>query len=116
MQDFYCGVLGLRLGPRPAFSFGGAWLYCQEHPVIHLVAVQPPRVSHGQLTLQHFAFSAIDLQAFLERLDARRIPRKLGFVADFQLCQVNLHDPDANQLHVDFPLHEAEALGLLVND
>src|SRR3546814_17296537 len=28
MQTFYSEVLGMSLGPRPPFSFDGAWLYC----------------------------------------------------------------------------------------
>ena len=36
---FYRDVLGLHTGWRPAFSFGGAWLYCGEQAVVHLVEV-----------------------------------------------------------------------------
>lgn len=118
MQAFYANVLGLSPGPRPNFSFDGAWLYLGELATVHLVVVdrerfpETPGTARTELTLQHFAFAATDLAALLERLEAHAVPYRLGFRFDFGLCQVNLHDPDGNQLHVDFPLAEARALGL----
>ena len=38
VEDFYTEVLGLRVGPRPAFDFPGTWLYAGEEPIIHLAA------------------------------------------------------------------------------
>ena len=38
---FYCGVLGLDHGRRPPFPFAGAWLYCGQRPVVHLVETPP---------------------------------------------------------------------------
>jgi catechol-2,3-dioxygenase len=112
MQSFYCDILGMQVGPRPNFDFGGAWLYCAGAPVIHLVAVERTIEPSRELTLQHFAFSADDLRGFLLRLDEHEVPRRLGFLRDFRLCQVNLNDPDGNHLHIDFPLQEAIELGL----
>ncbi len=34
---FYTEVLGLKDGPRPAFDAPGAWLYCDDRPVVHLI-------------------------------------------------------------------------------
>ena len=34
---FYEEVVGLRNGERPPFAFPGAWLYCGEKPVVHLI-------------------------------------------------------------------------------
>jgi len=33
-------------------------------------------------------------------------------VDDFELCQINVHDPDGNHIHVDFPLADARRLGV----
>jgi len=33
---FFVDVLGLHIGPRPAFPFPGAWLYLDDRPVVHL--------------------------------------------------------------------------------
>jgi hypothetical protein len=36
----------------------------------------------------------------------------VGILEDFALCQVNVHDPDGNHVHIDFPLAEARTLGV----
>ncbi len=112
MLYFYQELLGLRSGPRPDFSFDGAWLYCGERPVLHLVVANQTRSVSEDLSLQHFAFRATGLKTFLERIEALAVPWRVGFLVDFAVCQIQLRDPDDNQLHVDFPLDEARALGL----
>lgn len=113
MQRFYTETLGFEVGERPNFSFDGSWLYCGGRPTVHLVAVDAPRTTGSSLALQHFAFRGSELSKLLEHLQRDNIPHRVGFVRDFALCQVHLHDPDGNQLHVDFPLAEAETLGLV---
>jgi catechol 2,3-dioxygenase-like lactoylglutathione lyase family enzyme len=114
LRVFYVDVLGLRVGPRPAFSFGGAWLYCGDTPVVHLVEVERglPQPS-VDLRLEHFALRARGLAELLERLSAHGVPVSLGFVREFGLCQVNVHDPDGTHVHIDFDIAEAEALALV---
>jgi catechol-2,3-dioxygenase len=112
MKTFYSEVLGMPPGPRPNFSFGGAWMYCGSQPAVHLVERQHLTPTSGDLRLQHFAFKAQDLEAFLARLQARGVPYRVGIVDDFQICQINVHDPDGNHIHVDFPLAEAQRLGV----
>jgi catechol 2,3-dioxygenase-like lactoylglutathione lyase family enzyme len=112
MRAFYAQALGLREGPRPAFTFGGAWLYCGDSPVVHLVEVEKQPEPVGELRLEHFAFRASGLGEFLERLQTLGIAVRLGFVRDFGVCQVNVFDPDGNHIHIDFPIEEAKALGL----
>lgn len=112
LKAFYSQVLGLTPGPRPNFSFGGAWMYCGAHPAVHLVERATLEPTSGDLRLQHFAFAAEDLEAFLERLKQLEVPYRVGIVEDFELCQINLTDPDGNHLHIDFPLAEARRLGV----
>lgn len=71
---WYRDVLGLEPGPRPDFPFGGASLYCDGYPVVHLVET---RSRHQGLdpTLEHFAFSAEDMDSFLAHLRAHRDER-----------------------------------------
>lgn len=110
MIEWYESVLGMTNGRRPDFSFGGAWLYAGDHPIVHLVEVaagpknQEPRI-------EHFAISATGLPGFIQRLNARGIPYTLDPVPGFPIVQINLHDPDGNHLHIDFA--DAEAKGLL---
>src|SRR4051795_8814183 len=40
---FYRDVLGLVIGPRPAFPFARAWLYADGRPIVHL----KPQVPRG---------------------------------------------------------------------
>jgi len=112
MSRFYRDALGLELGPRPDFDFGGAWLYCGPHPTIHLVVVDEPAPAHGELALEHFAFRARDLPSLLERLNRNQVRYRVGFVHDFRLCQVHVRDPDGNHVHIDFDVEEARAAGL----
>lgn len=114
MIAFYCDVLGLRTGRRPPFSFEGAWLYCGDRPVIHLVehlaeiASRTSDPSHAG-GLSHFALRATGLAAVMTRLRAAAIPYRLETVPGFGTRQVHLRDPDGNHLHLDFPPNEAEA-------
>jgi catechol-2,3-dioxygenase len=112
LATFYCEVLGLSRGPRPAFSFGGAWLYCGSKATIHLVdATAAPPAAHDPMTLglSHFAFSATGLEAFVARLRDRGIPHQVGRLPGRPLAQVNLRDPDGNALHIDFQVEQAGA-------
>lgn len=36
-RSFYCDLLGLEVGPRPALKSVGYWLYAGEDAIIHLV-------------------------------------------------------------------------------
>jgi catechol-2,3-dioxygenase len=112
LKAFYSDVLGMSPGPRPNFSFGGAWMYCGGRPAVHLVERAQLEPVHGDLKLQHFAFAAKGLGEFLARLSQLDVPYRVGILDDFEICQINLTDPDGNHLHVDFPLAEARELGV----
>ena len=112
MKAFYQDVLGMPPGPRPNFSFGGARMYCEAQPAVHLVERAQLEPTTGDLRLQHFAFAAEDLEGFLARLKRLDVPYRVGIVDDFAICQINVNDPDGNHIHVDFPLAEARRLGV----
>ncbi|RVU33768.1 glyoxalase [Hwanghaeella grinnelliae] len=102
MIAWYQEVLGLTLGPRPNFSFGGAWLYAGDVAIVHLVEVGEQPGMADTLQLEHFALSATDKEGFLAKLGAAGIPNRVNTLADFGITQVNIHDPDGNHIHVDF--------------
>jgi catechol 2,3-dioxygenase-like lactoylglutathione lyase family enzyme len=104
LANFYCDVLGLVRGPRPAFDFPGAWLYLGDRPVVHLVGVPAEARPTGTLRLEHFAFSGDDIEGLLAILQLREIPFRVGMPPGFPLRQVSFCDPDGNRLHVDFEL------------
>jgi catechol 2,3-dioxygenase-like lactoylglutathione lyase family enzyme len=101
MIAWYGAVLDMHPGPRPPFSFNGAWLYCGEHPIVHLVEVaEPPRGVEPRL--EHFAISAEGLSDFVARLEAKGERYEKGVVPGFGITQINVWDPDGNHIHIDF--------------
>jgi catechol 2,3-dioxygenase-like lactoylglutathione lyase family enzyme len=70
LRDFYCRVVGLRIGARPPLQSEGLWLYAGDTAIVHLVeAPGTPRGGTGHGTaLDHVAFGCSDLQATLGRL------------------------------------------------
>jgi catechol-2,3-dioxygenase len=109
LGTFYREVLGFREGPRPEFGFDGAWLYCGDRPVVHLVAASETPDPPSKLSLEHFAFTAEGLAEFLDHLRRLRVAYRIGIAPGFGIRQVNFHDIDGNHLHVDFaPDEEAD--------
>ena len=113
LVDWYERVLGMRKGPRPGFSFPGAWLYVGDQSYVHLVGVDRDLpAQQDDIRLEHFAMSATGLAEFLSHLEETGIACKLVKVPDFPIVQVNIWDPDGNHVHIDFHSDEAEALDL----
>lgn len=105
MTRFYTDVIGLRLGPRPPFSFAGSWLYCGDKAAVHLVAGAVE--GSGQSRVDHFAFRAQGLMDFLARLKSLQVPYRVTVVPHLELRQVNIVDPDGNRIEVAFAADEA---------
>ena len=101
MTEFYTEVIGLRPGPRPAFPFPGAWLYCGDTPVLHLVGIEQA-LRPREPQIEHFAFSATGLDDFTGRLQRHGLDYRRSKVPGTSLTQVHLCDSDGNHLHVDF--------------
>src|SRR4030095_5428554 len=88
MKAWYSEVLGMTPGPRPNFSFGGAWMYCGGAPTVHPGGRARLEPLEGHLRLQHFAFAAKDLAGLLERLSTHGVPYRVGILDDFEICQI----------------------------
>jgi len=106
MSEWYETVLGLRAGPRPAFDFPGAWLYCGADAVVHLVGVTTPVETTDAISLEHFALRAKGLETFLAKLDDLGITARVVRVPGLPIVQVNIFDPEGNHIHVDFDANE----------
>lgn len=101
-KSFYCGLLGMRVGNRPAFKVPGLWLYLGDHPVIHVL---PERSNYGSGTesaIDHFAFSATGLADFAERLTASGQAFDLRQQAATQDWQMFISDPDGTKVELVF--------------
>jgi len=103
MLEFYRDALGLEPGARPAFDFGGAWLYCEGHAVVHLVEVAEQPTPNGELRLEHFAFVARDFEAVERRLAATGVHYRASRQRQTGTAQLHVFDPDGNRIHIDFP-------------
>ena len=113
MVAWYGRVLGMRAGERPPFPFPGAWLYCGEEPVVHLVGVDEQPEKPGKLPqLEHFAFSAKGLEEFVGRLQSDKVRYEARKVPRSGSVQVNIWDPDGNHIHVDFAPEESAGFDL----
>src|SRR4051812_16082227 len=94
---FYQDVLGLEVGPRPAFSFAGAWLYAGGRPIVHLKA---PGVQRADAALDHVAFYTDDFSSFIARLDRMHLTYKQQVLPDGSLRQCFLRDPNGVCLEI----------------
>lgn len=101
MTDFYQRVVGLELGERPPFSFGGAWLYLGDQAVLHLVETESPPAGN-EPKIEHFAFRATGLDEFIARLEASSAEYRRATVPATGLAQVHFFDPDGNHIEVGF--------------
>ena len=103
-ERFYCDLLGMQPGPRPAIALPGRWFYVGDEALLHVLprSVDAPHDTAG--AIDHFAFHADDLPAFEQRLRAagqRFEPRRL---ADTDTWQIFLTDPDGARVELCFPL------------
>lgn len=102
---FYCDILGLRVGPRPAFADSGYWLYAGVRPLIH-VTVRGKRQKRNEPHIDHVAFSAQDLRGAVKKLRKNNIPYITDVVPGTGTQQIFFLDPDGNQVELDFHADE----------
>lgn len=105
-ERFYCDLLGLRIGPRPAIPVPGRWFYVGDQAVVHVLprAAQAAHgASHGGAgAIDHFALNAADLPAFERRLQAAGQPFEVRRLADSDTWQIFLTDPDGARVELSF--------------
>lgn len=102
---FYCDLLGLRSGPRPAFHFPGAWLYGGSQAIVHVVAGRSlPEQPAG--VIDHMAFSASGLADTVALLRRKGIAHDLRRLPGHGQWQLFFHDPDGARVELDFDAGE----------
>ena len=98
---FYEQVLGFENGARPNFGFPGAWMYCGDQPVIHIMAMpDAPKGPTGPL--DHVAFKCTDFDAMKARLADAGLDYGENDVPDFKIKQLFVHDPDGVKVELNF--------------
>lgn len=100
-RRFYSDVIGLTDGDRPSFQFPGAWLYCGDEAVIHLVGVDD-QPDEGTGTIDHVAFEAKGIDDMIELLEGRGVPFHVRDVPGREIRQVFLHDPNGVKIELNF--------------
>ncbi|MEK6593192.1 MAG: VOC family protein [Pseudomonadota bacterium] len=105
IEKFYCGALGLKVGHRPDFPSGGLWLYCGDHPLVHVVTRFPENWSGNDETrsgYDHAAYNVVGVEACRERLTGLGIRFEEQNVPNAGY-QIFLRDPVGNKVELNFP-------------
>ena len=103
LRDFYCNVVGLTEGFRPAFERFGFWLYIGDKDVVHLITPKEgdDRSPHKS-SYDHVAFKTSDYQGVLKRLKALNIPFEEKPIPGMTAHQIFLRDPAGNRVELNF--------------
>jgi catechol 2,3-dioxygenase-like lactoylglutathione lyase family enzyme len=103
LKDFYCDVVGLNEGFRPAFERFGFWLYIGENDVLHLIT---PKEGDGRSpqksSFDHVAFKTGDYQGVLKKLKTLDIPFEEKPIPGRASHQIFLRDPAGNRVELNF--------------
>lgn len=100
-QQFY-EAFGFTVGPRPAISIPGLWMYLQGYPVLHILV--PPRMPEPRRgVLDHMAFRAEGLPEILAKLKAMGVGYSLRrMAAPLDDWQLFFDDPNGATVEFDF--------------
>lgn len=128
-RNFYQNVLGLTVGPRPAFPFLGAWMYRGDHAdianaVVHIIGIDKTDASGlndylgartdadlpGTGAVDHIAFFADGLQAMVTHLKTSGVVFRERTVPGMGLHQVFVHDPEGVMVELNYPAAEKAAI------
>jgi len=110
-KDFYVDVVGLTVGDRPPFQFGGYWLYAGEYAVIHLNdALSPgsthPRDAHGMAALDHVAFRMMGLSTTRKKIEELGLKHRITVVPRNGDVQIFVDDPNGVTVELNFSANE----------
>lgn len=113
-KDFYCEILGLRVGARPELGFLGYWLYLDDVACLHLadrdsyadykarVGTPVPQQTVDTGSIDHIAFNATDFEAMIARLESAGFEYRQNILSDIGLRQIFVQDPNAVTLELNF--------------
>jgi catechol 2,3-dioxygenase-like lactoylglutathione lyase family enzyme len=100
--DFYVGLLGLRVGPRPDLGFDGAWLYGDApQALLHLYFDRKAPAQRAGV-IDHMAFSASDVKGVKARFDEAGVKYDLRRQKDSGIWQLFAYDPNGAKVELDF--------------
>ena len=106
-KDFFVDVVGLRVGERPPFNFGGYWLYAGDRAVIHLTDARDPRsngLAEGRrgAAVDHISFRMTGYAATRALLERRNLPYEMRLVPRNGDVQIFVDDPNGVNVELTF--------------
>lgn len=110
LRRFYCDVLGMEEGPRPAFDFPGHWLYVGDAALLHLAAILPDpghRSAVYSSGFDHVSLAGTQLDATRQRLAGLGIAFEELPVPGWPLWQIFLRDPVGSKIELTFDMSSA---------
>jgi catechol-2,3-dioxygenase len=103
LRDFYCNIVGLTEGFRPAFERFGFWLYIGDKDVVHLIT---PKEGDGRSpqksSFDHIAFKTADYEGVLKKLKSLNIYFEEKPIPGMAAHQIFLRDPAGNRVELNF--------------
>ena len=105
---FYVEVIGLTRGVRPNFAFPGAWLYCHDKPIFHII--EKPIIPANCGIIDHIAFWGEGLQSYINKLNKSNISYELTQLpdegCDYKAWQLFVLDPNGACIEINFSKNE----------
>ena len=101
-KDFFCELLGLRVGPRPNFGSFGYWLYADDEALVHLSERAAVAKDPGQGYFDHVALRAHGLAKLLEKLVKRDVEYKMAYLEERNMTQVFFRAPSNTRIEINF--------------
>jgi len=103
LRNFYCDIVGLTEGFRPAFERFGFWLYIGDKDVLHLIAPkEDDKRSPQKSSFDHVAFKTSNYQGVLKKLQSLHIPFEEKPIPGSAGHQIFLRDPAGNRVELNF--------------
>ena len=103
LRDFYCNVVGLTEGFRPAFERFGFWLYIGDKDVLHLITPKKgDERSFQKSSFDHVAFKTGNYQGVLKKLESLNINFEKKPIPGMTAHQIFLRDPAGNRVELNF--------------
>ncbi len=108
VKRFYVDILGFEDGRRPDFSFGGAWLYREGFPLLHLSVTKSQDLQQPALhetttgSVHHIAFDCEGLEESMALLDKHAIEYTHTSIKSWNIEQLFFHDPSGTRIELNF--------------
>jgi catechol-2,3-dioxygenase len=103
LRDFYCNVVGLTEGFRPAFERFGFWLYIGDKDVLHIITPKEgDSRSPQKSSFDHVAFKTAKYQDVLIKLKSLNITFEEKPIPGMSAHQIFLNDPAGNRVELNF--------------